>query len=74
MIDAASHPVPKTNVKAAIAELKAVGNLTLQPGIYNTANLIAIAVLGIELPPPAILGLAVAAAVGWAAHRYHNIV
>jgi hypothetical protein len=69
MVDA-THPVRKSNVAAA-KEYTAVGNFVLQPGVATFANVLAVALLGVELPKPstsALVGMTVIA-VGVATHK-----
>jgi aldehyde dehydrogenase (NAD(P)+) len=69
MVDAA-HPMRKSNVVAA-KEFTAIGNFLLQPGVANFANLLAVSLVGVELPkvkPSTLFGIAFVA-VGVATHK-----
>jgi aldehyde dehydrogenase (NAD(P)+) len=69
MVDAA-HPMRKGNVAAA-KEFTAIGNFALQPGVATFANLMAVSILGVELPKPStstLAGIAIVA-VGAATHK-----
>jgi hypothetical protein len=69
MVDAA-HPLRKKDAAAA-KEFTAIGNFVLQPGVTNFANLLAVSLLGVELPkvkPSTLVGIAVVA-VGVATHK-----